>query len=404
MSSFLHRYLERYAANSAQVIVAPQPELGLIIVIPCQNEPNILKPLHAILACQKPPCAVEIIVVINAGSHDEVTILAQNNASLRTIEQADLNQDHLQIHAIHVDNLAKKHAGVGLARKLGMDEAIRRFVFCGKKDGIIVSLDADCDVHGQYLVDIWQHFQEKQHKACVIPFQHDTQGMNTRHKQAIQLYEIDILYHVQGLKLAQYPHAFHTIGSCFAVSAHAYAAQGGMNRRQAGEDFYFLHKVADLGDVATLRKACVYPSSRISFRVPFGTGQALQTWIQDEHSTRMVTHPKVYQDLACLFSQLDLLFSQEIVLPIRLENFLANYGFREEITDMRQRVSNTSTFKKRFLRWFSALRIRQYITDCADHIPLEVAANELLSMSAETPVEGIEALLIKYRHLSWGSL
>ena len=40
-----------------------------------------------------------------------------------------------------------------------------------------------------------------------------------------------------------YPDSIYTIGSAFAVRAEAYMKQGGMNRRQAGEDFYFLYKL-----------------------------------------------------------------------------------------------------------------------------------------------------------------
>ena len=42
-----------------------------------------------------------------------------------------------------------------------------------------------------------------------------------------------------------------------AVRAHAYARQGGMNRRQAGEDFYFMQKLVDGEQVENIAEATV---------------------------------------------------------------------------------------------------------------------------------------------------
>ena len=51
------------------------------------------------------------------------------------------------------------------------------------------------------------------------------------------------------MKFAGYPWAMYTVGSAFAVTAEAYVKRGGMNRRQAGEDFYFLQNLAHIGTV-----------------------------------------------------------------------------------------------------------------------------------------------------------
>ena len=50
---------------------------------------------------------------------------------------------------------------------------------------------------------------------------------------------------------------------------------GGMNRRQAGEDFYFIQKLVPAGGYFSLNSTVVYPSPRPSFRVPFGTGASI---------------------------------------------------------------------------------------------------------------------------------
>jgi hypothetical protein len=39
----------------------------------------------------------------------------------------------------------------GLARKIGMDLAIQHFLDTGNRDGVIISLDADCTVSPNFL-------------------------------------------------------------------------------------------------------------------------------------------------------------------------------------------------------------------------------------------------------------
>jgi len=42
-----------------------------------------------------------------------------------------------------------------------------------------------------------------------------------------------------------------------------------MNRKQAGEDFYFIQKLMPLGGYFALNSTAIYPSPRESSRVPF---------------------------------------------------------------------------------------------------------------------------------------
>ncbi|MEZ4848575.1 MAG: hypothetical protein R3B93_08135 [Bacteroidia bacterium] len=73
-----------------------------------------------------------------------------------------------------------------------------------------------------------------------------------------------------------YLHAFHCVGSSMAVRSIAYQKRGGMNRRKAGEDFYFLQKFIAEGTLAELSTTKVIPSPRASEKVPFGTGRAIK--------------------------------------------------------------------------------------------------------------------------------
>ncbi len=139
--------------------------------------------------------------------------------------------------------LGEKDSGVGFARKIGLDLALTAFDYSIKKKKIMIWLDADCKVDKNYLCTVVDEFNNKNLSAATINFSHDVSGTGELTK-AIIPYEIFLRYYVLGLKYAKSPYAFHTIGSTIAVDHNAYIKAGGMNKKKAAEDFYFLQKVA----------------------------------------------------------------------------------------------------------------------------------------------------------------
>src|SRR5262249_26021974 len=160
---------------------------------------------------------------------------------------------------------------------IGMDEALRRFDAVERPGGVIVGFDADCRCERNYLTAIERHFERNSNSpGCSIYFEHPLNGpLEPAIYEAIAEYELHLRYYVQALRFGGFPHAFHTIGSSMAVRAGVYRKQGGMNKRKAGEDFYFLHKIIPLGGFTNLVETRVIPSPRASDRVPFGTGKAV---------------------------------------------------------------------------------------------------------------------------------
>ena len=120
--------------------------------------------------------------------------------------------------------------------------------------------------------------------------------------EGIAHYELYLRYYLLGLRYARFPHAYHTVGSSMAVRAWAYAKQGGMNRRQAGEDFYFLNKIIALGGFTELCGTTVVPSARRSHRVPFGTGRAMTEWLAGIDRYQRVFSPELFEELRAVFS------------------------------------------------------------------------------------------------------
>lgn len=169
--------------------------------------------------------------------------------------------------------------GVGLARKIGCDSVLA-FLWGLKKpialdDFIFFSLDADTIVSPDYLETAGHELRKSGCAGGVISFKHQ-KADSPESQAAIDEYEAFLNYYVAGLRWAGSPYAFHTIGSCICFTARGYIrANGFAARRQAGEDFYFCVEIAKTGGICEINKTMVFPSARISRRVPFGTGKRM---------------------------------------------------------------------------------------------------------------------------------
>lgn len=371
MDRLFAKYLNKQQFNKTLLNAHVPIDLKLIIIIPAYNEPDILLTLNSLKNCEAPKHVCEVIVLINDSETSPSNIKNTNAITFNKINTwIESNTcSKLTFHCIYERNLPKKHAGAGLARKLAMDEAIRRFYTIQNTDGIIASLDADTLVSENYLNDIQKSFEINKKQNCAIfqfehPIKHNILPEQTN---AIVLYEMYLRYFKQCLAYAGFPFAYHTIGSCFAVKADAYVKQGGMNRRQGAEDFYFLHKIFPLGGVKELANVTVYPSSRISDRVPFGTGPALAKILND--GNYYTYNPIYFNYLKHLFENSTDLFrcNEEIAqsyhakLHESLRSFITLNEFTSRINEINSNSSSIKTFTSRFFNWFDAFKIIKYM-------------------------------------------
>ncbi len=186
-----------------------------------------------------------------------------------------------------------KFAGVGLARKIGMDLALTKFDYCSINKKIIICTDADCIVDSNYLSEISQEFNRNNYEAAVVNFEHDIAG-NDEETKAIICYEIFLRYYVLGLAYAKSDYAFHTIGSTMLCTPEAYVKVEGMNKRKAAEDFYFLEKLAKIYPIGEIKTTFVHPSKRGSWRVPFGTGRSVDRFLMNTKDEYLLYDPKSF--------------------------------------------------------------------------------------------------------------
>ena len=383
---FAKQYLQRQ--NSEKLISQPpDADIGIIVVIPCFQEPEILKTLESLNRCSLPAQKVEVIVLINHSETAEKEVQVQNRAT-RTeldlwIEQN--NNKQIQFFAVGPVVLKKKWAGAGLARKRGMDEAVRRFQQINRPDGIIVSLDADTLAAENYFVEIEKYFRENPKAVgATIAFQHQTKGILPKHLQGIQLYEKYMVYYKKAVGFTGYPFPMFTVGSAFAVRAEAYVRRGGMNRRQAGEDFYFLQNLVQLGKVGEITATTVFPSARLSNRVPFGTGPILQKWMNGEEDLTHTYNFQAFVDLRTFFDIRKKLFKaneKEYVqliseLPKPVLEFLQEDNFWKELNDINQNCSTLKTFQSRFFQKFNAFKILKFLNFGHEHFYKKTVLDE----------------------------
>ena len=264
---FATRWLEERALFPELFAEKPDNKTGIIVAVPACDEPGIKDLLDSLALCEEPDCAVEILIVINAKADADEKCILNNRVCEQNIETwKTVNKNcFFRVFVFNAGQPAIKNWGVGLARKTGMDEALRRFNTIGNPGGIIACLDADCRTQSNYFVSIWKAYRDRKTNGCSIYFEHPLSGNEYPEKiyKIITLYELHLRYYLQGLRYSGFPYAFHTVGSSMAVRASHYLRAGGMNRRQAGEDFYFIQKLVPLGGYFSLNTTTVYPSPRI---------------------------------------------------------------------------------------------------------------------------------------------
>jgi len=371
---FASGYLEKRALFPTLIKEAPLPDTGIIVVVPSYNEPGITLMLDSLATCSDPGINTEVIIIVNAPQDASSEILENNRKTISETEnwKAKNVKSFFRLFAIDMSNCTTKDWGVGSARKTGMDEAVRRFGQLNRPDGVIMNLDADCTVAGNYFAAINDEFcHRKERKACSVYFEHPFQGieMSGESFEAIVQYEIHLRYYYQGLKYAGFPNTFHTVGSAMGVKALPYVESGGMNRRKAGEDFYFIQKLFPQGGYFSLNETTVYPSSRISSRVPFGTGTIIGKLSGNPGYELNTYNVDSFQDLKHFFGMTERIFltpkgklpSIYQELPESLRFALSEHEWEEHVLEVRSNTSGYDSFKKRFFSWFNLFRIVKYM-------------------------------------------
>ena len=413
MTNTAQIYFKRFKCYPPLITAPLCADTKMVIVIPCYDESDLLTTLRSLAFCDSPRNPVEVMVIVNE-PHNAPAVIRQSNE--RTVQEAKVwiaqYQGTLSFSILYVNDLPPKHAGVGLARKIGMDEALRRFASVGY-NGWIVCLDADCEVATNYLTVLEAVFLREQPQSATIYFEHRLSAVaDPELRSGIIHYELFLRYYINALRYAEFPYAMHTVGSSMAVRAELYARVGGMNRRQAGEDFYFLHKIAPHGRLREITETTVYPSARVSQRVPFGTGRAQAEWLQQVKERHNTYHLAIFEELKTFFSFAvrqhampeEEIKQQVAQLPRLVQSFLRDRQYVRQVKAMRATTTQSASLTRKFFAWFNGFMVLKYVHYAREHgyasVPLLQASRKLLDkLGQPVGVATVEETLAIYRRL-----
>jgi len=205
---FADRYIENNIIYPPFIKAEVSPELSMIVMIPCLNEPEIIRTLESLWACEPIPSFCEVIVAVNNSENSSPEVKKFNQETYQKLIDWKVQNDrpNLVLFPFYADSVPAKHAGAGMARKIGMDEAVRRFSLANKPDGIVVSTDSDCLFSSNYLQRIESAFRIKSCFAATLNFKHRIDEMkDPKQKLGIQLYEQYLHYYKKTTDFSGYP-------------------------------------------------------------------------------------------------------------------------------------------------------------------------------------------------------
>ena len=246
--------------------------------------------------------------------------------------------------------------GVGAARRVVMDTISES----SEARDIIVSLDSDTLLDPGYLAEVYQCFADNPDAVgYTARYYHKLTG-NQYVDRAVLRYEIYLRYYLINLQRVESPYAFTAMGSAFATNVQSYRKVGGMSPKPSAEDFYFLQKLAKQGLLIYGERSSVYPASRISERVIFGTGQAILNGFDVMRERYPIFESSLFDDIAETTANFGRLYEGDIELP--LNDFLRKNLNCENLWNGLRR---NHTSRERFVRGcperVDGLRLFQYL-------------------------------------------
>ncbi|MEI6214906.1 MAG: glycosyltransferase family 2 protein [Desulfuromonadales bacterium] len=359
------------------------------VVIPALAESNNL-PLTLGSLLQNPQQLLErtlIVVVVNQRSDASTTEKDDNLLTLDMLPhwKREFGLANLAwVDAASAGNELAPRQGVGLARKIGLDLALP-MLSCETRDPLLICLDADTLVQPDYLPAIFRHFNHAVAGGACIPYRHQQAGSDAG-QTAIDRYELFLRAYVFGLQLAASPYAFHTVGSAMACRASAYIKAGGMNRRLAGEDFYFLQQLHKTAGVEQVTGTVVFPSPRSSLRVPFGTGRAVGDMLAEGTGHFLFYQPAVFEIVKEWLHYVSTAHTEDgtailshaaRITPV-LSDFLVQAGFNGAWDNLRRHNPPGARLDSAFNAWFDAFRTMKLIHFLCDNGYQRVSPDEAI--------------------------
>jgi len=159
-----------------------------------------------------------------------------------------------------------------------------------------------------------------------------------------------------------------------ACDAETYIKIQGMNKKKAAEDFYFMEKLSKNLKIHKIISTKVYPSSRGSWRVPFGTGRSVTRFLSKSQNEYLLYSPKsfvVLKNWLNVFNQRNILPAEGYLqkaksINIELYNFLVQNNFENSWNKIIQNTKTEEQINIQKLFWFDGFRTLKFIHHLRD--------------------------------------
>jgi len=338
-----------------------------VVAIPCCNESDALpETLHSLEATGR--LREEVLVIVNV--NQRASMDNQNNlATLNWLEEFETSAPLAWLDHVTDGRAYLEKFGVGLARSQCCSVGLQYV----DEAAPIISLDADSPVDPNYFHAIFDHIAEHPgFRAGHVNFKHRHCG-NADQKRAIEIYEQHLKRHRQKLEDANSPHAWYAIGSTIVCTKQAYVKAGGYHsRRMAGEDFYLLQQLSKTGcNIEMIEEAFVFPSDRVSDRVPFGTGKAVGDIVTS--GQWLTYHDDCYRDLGQLLDVVEQGVAHsatEILnqIPETCKSWLVGRRFASVWPKLQKNSRDNEMLLRRFHEWLDAFQTLKLIHFLSDNV------------------------------------
>ena len=367
---YIYNYLRKKSAHNYGATHKKNKNKKYIftINIPCYNEFEYLfDTLDSIDKQDKKILKKTLVtIVVNNANNDSDLIKKNNYNTYKLLITKKYNFDFIVIDCFSKKYaLNEKKAGVGYARKIGLDYSLNHIV---DNKSILCLLDADTIIDKNYLSTIKANFNQNMNVA-VINFKHQKSN-NPIIEEGIRKYESTIKKIAKKIDNTGSPYGYVSMGSTIVCNAKSYIACGGMNTKKATEDFYFLQALAKYRKIHKIEEMLVFPSSRNENRVYLGTGFRMDEYVKNKKFKNLEFSNESYiqisklikiidenwnKDSECIFDLIKKKLNQKCI------NFLVDKNIQEILNKFKKNAKNKNQFILFFHQWFDALSIMKLL-------------------------------------------
>jgi len=297
----------------------------IYIALPVMNEMERL-PLLVKAIMEQTEQHFRLVVCVNQpdswwNDTEHMSVCEENSLAIKYLLSLEDNRIEILDKSSPGNGWTPKAHGIGFARKYLMDH-ISKMAHPGD---IIISMDADTLFNKGYFASVAENLRLNPAASAIsVPYYHRLSYQNELDRAMLR-YEIYMRAYAINMWRIKSPYCFTALGSAIALPVWSYRASGGMTPKMSGEDFYFLQKIVKTGRLLHWNGEIVYPATRLSDRVFFGTGPALIKGIDGDWSSYPVYSQRLYDLVAETYKLFSKLYHEDVETPLD-EFLLSKFG------------------------------------------------------------------------------